>query len=57
MFHATHRTLCAIELMRSNRFGVDDGHMAVGPAILARHPRYDRQLQHGRTLSRAKIRE
>jgi hypothetical protein len=59
MLHAAHRDLSMsfVEFMRSDRFDVDHGHMAVRPAIFARDPCNDRQLHHGSPLPRVEVRE
>ena len=43
--------------MRADRLDIDHCHMSIRRAILTPHPRYGRQLQHGCSLSRAKVRE
>ena len=56
-FHATHRRLGGVEFVRSDRLGVDHRYMAVCRAIFATRLADSRQLQHGCSLSGAKVRE
>ncbi|WGS19770.1 MULTISPECIES: hypothetical protein [unclassified Bradyrhizobium] len=46
-----------VELVGPDRLGVDHCHVGFRQKILVRHPGQDWQLQHGRSLSRAKVRQ